>query len=267
MVTNGRIMGEISLSLRKSLNATFSRKFSFICKPTPRDENSPSLSSRTLYIPHFLVFICFYLVFLVICGSLCPYCRILWAIWGQGTRRIHFCNHCQHIFRAWQFDWKILSIIWMHFSLTVVTQLFVKRWTLMSYMWVILSSPFFLGLQSHQFGSLSTPNYFPLNILHASWFYFLKHQSFPPCTCTGLAKKSIQVFPRVYGKTQMNFLTKALYGRAHTDTSHIHLLHGQVFLSLQCMHAKSLGHVWLFLTLWTVDHPALQSMGFSRQGY
>ena len=69
MVTKGRIMGEISLSLRKSLNATFSRKYSFICKPTPRDETSPSLSSRTLYIPHFLVFICFYLVFMVICGS------------------------------------------------------------------------------------------------------------------------------------------------------------------------------------------------------
>ena len=30
---------------------------------------------------------------------------------------------------------------------------------------------------------------------------------------------------------------------------------------------KSLSHVWLFATLWTVAHPAPLSMGFSRQEY
>ena len=31
------------------------------------------------------------------------------------------------------------------------------------------------------------------------------------------------------------------------------------------MHVQSLGHVQLFVTLWTVDHTAPLSMGFSRQ--
>ena len=34
-----------------------------------------------------------------------------------------------------------------------------------------------------------------------------------------------------------------------------------------CMHAQSLSHVWLFVTLWTVAHQALLSMGFSQQEY
>ena len=33
------------------------------------------------------------------------------------------------------------------------------------------------------------------------------------------------------------------------------------------MHAKSLSHVQLFATLWTVAHQASQSIGFSRQEY
>ena len=34
-----------------------------------------------------------------------------------------------------------------------------------------------------------------------------------------------------------------------------------------CVHAKSFSHVWLFVTLWTVDHQAPLSKGFSRQEY
>ena len=34
-----------------------------------------------------------------------------------------------------------------------------------------------------------------------------------------------------------------------------------------CMHAQSLSHVGLFVTLWTVAHQALLSMGFLRQEY
>ena len=34
-----------------------------------------------------------------------------------------------------------------------------------------------------------------------------------------------------------------------------------------CMHVQSLGHVRLFVTLWTVDHTAPLSMGFSRQAH
>ena len=89
----------------------------------------------------------------------------------------------------------------------------------MSSMWMILSSPFFFGLQSHQFGSLSTPNYFPLNVLHASWFYCLKHQSFPPCTCTGLAKKFIQVFSKSLWKNLNEFFDQGIiWTHTHTPT-------------------------------------------------
>ena len=227
----------------------------------------PLLSSITLYIHRFLAFIYFILyLWWFVAPCVLTYFRKLWAIWGQGTRHIHFCSHWQHVLRAWQFDRKILSIIWMHFSLTIVPQLFLKHCTIMSSMWIILSSPFFIGLQSHQFGSLSTPNYFPLNVLHASWFYCLKHQSFPPCTCTGLAKKFIQVFSKSLWKNLNEFFDQGIIW-THTHPSHIYLLHGQVFLSLHCMHAKSLSHVWLFVTLWTVAHQAPLSMGFSRQGY
>ena len=34
-----------------------------------------------------------------------------------------------------------------------------------------------------------------------------------------------------------------------------------------CMHAQLLNHVHLFVTLWTVAHQALLSMGFFRQEY
>ena len=34
-----------------------------------------------------------------------------------------------------------------------------------------------------------------------------------------------------------------------------------------CMHAQLLNHVQLFVTLWTVAHQALLSMGFFRQEY
>ena len=33
------------------------------------------------------------------------------------------------------------------------------------------------------------------------------------------------------------------------------------------MHAKSLRHVWLFVTPWTVAHQTPLSMGFSKQEY
>ena len=36
---------------------------------------------------------------------------------------------------------------------------------------------------------------------------------------------------------------------------------------LACMHAKSLSHIWLFATLWTVAHQTPLSMRFSRQEY
>jgi len=36
---------------------------------------------------------------------------------------------------------------------------------------------------------------------------------------------------------------------------------------LQCMKVKSLSHVRLFMTPWTADYQASQSMGFSRQEY
>ena len=36
---------------------------------------------------------------------------------------------------------------------------------------------------------------------------------------------------------------------------------------LACVHAQSLGRVWLFMTLWTIAWQAPLSMGFSRQEY
>ena len=36
---------------------------------------------------------------------------------------------------------------------------------------------------------------------------------------------------------------------------------------LPCMHARHLSCFWLFVTLWTVDHQAPLSVGFSRQEY
>ena len=40
----------------------------------------------------------------------------------------------------------------------------------------------------------------------------------------------------------------------------------QVYLTCE-LWAKLLSHVWLFTTLWTIDHQAPLSMGFSRQEY
>ena len=34
-----------------------------------------------------------------------------------------------------------------------------------------------------------------------------------------------------------------------------------------CMHVRFCSHVWLFATLWTVDHQALLSMEFTKQEY
>ena len=39
------------------------------------------------------------------------------------------------------------------------------------------------------------------------------------------------------------------------------------YSSCACMHAKSLSHVQLFATLWTVAHQAPLSMRLSRQEY
>ena len=42
--------------------------------------------------------------------------------------------------------------------------------------------------------------------------------------------------------------------------------HGKYFFK-ECLKVKSLHHVWLFATTWTVAHQAPPPMGFSRQEY
>ena len=92
---------------------------------------------------------------------------------------VHFFNTCQHVLSVLSFDWKIKFITWIHFSLTIFIQFLAKHRTVISYMWVTLSNPFFIGLQLYQspFGSLRTPNSFPLTVLHTDWFFCLRHQS------------------------------------------------------------------------------------------
>lgn len=104
----------------------------------------------------------------------------------------------------------------MHFSLTIFTHLFAKYTTIISYMWITLSSPFFIDLQQYQspFGSLSIPNSFPLSFLHKDWFFCLKYQSLPQCLCTCTSH------------THTHTHSAHTYTHAHTyrHTMHIHLL-------------------------------------------
>ena len=48
---------------------------------------------------------------------------------------------------------------------------------------------------------------------------------------------------------------------------HLHVLHVGIQLPQYRSEVKSLSHVRLFVTPWTVAHQAPQSMGFSRQEY